>query len=312
MNIFRHKAIFFTFLIFFSKILSTYAQPTVEWDKTYGGKGYETLNNALKTEDEGFLLMGSTSSPISGEVTQGGKGEDFWLVRIDANGNKLWDKRYSSGDNDLKDICFSGIQNADGYLLIGEKNNEIKNWNGDILDGDSDIWVVQIRPDGSKIWEKSYGGKGDDIGFSIVKLPDGDYILGGHTESESDGLNKTAQAKGKRDIWLIRIKPNGDKVWDNSYGGSENDEYPTGLTLTKDGNVVFAVGTASSQSGDRKAKSYGSKDNWVVKVAPTTGSIIWEKGYGGEDVEEVSSILELTDGSLVVCGSSKSSNKFGL
>jgi gliding motility-associated-like protein len=310
MNIFRHKAIIFTFLIFFSKILFTYAQPTVAWDKTYGGTGNETLNHALKTEDDGFLLLGSTKSPVSGEVSQGGKGVDFWVVRIDANGNKLWDKRYSSGDNDLNDLCFSGIQNTDGYLLIGEKNNELKSWNGNILDGDSDLWIVQIRPDGSKVWEKSYGGKGDEIGFCILKLADGDYILGGHTDSEPD-LNKTSDAKGKRDVWLIRIKPNGDKVWEKTYGGNQNDEFPTGLIQTKDGNVVFAVGSVSTQSGDRSEKSYGSKDSWVVKLNPTDGGIIWEKGYGGEGVEEATSILELTDGSLVVCGSSESSGKFG-
>jgi gliding motility-associated-like protein len=311
MNIFRHKAIVFTFLIYFSKIFLTYAQPTVAWDKTYGGSSYETLNHALKTEDDGFLLIGSTSSPGDGDVTEKGKGGDFWIVRIDSIGKKLWDKRYSSGDNAFSDVCLSAIQNTDGYLLVGEKNTGVNNWKDTPIDGHRDIWVVQIRPSGEVIWEKSYGADGEDQAFSIIKLPDGDYIIGGHTDSKPDGVNKTSEAKGKRDVWLIRIKPNGDVVWEKTYGGSGDDDYPIGLILTKDGNVVFAAGTTSSQSGDKSEKNYGIKDYWVAKIGPSNGNIIWEKGYGGEDVEEVSSILELTDGSLVVCGSSKSSDKFG-
>jgi gliding motility-associated-like protein len=305
MNIFRHKAIVFTFLIFFCKILSSIAQPTVDWNKTYGGSGYETLDDALKTEDEGFLLIGSTGSPISGEVTQGGKGADFYVVRIDSLGRKLWDKRYSSGDNDNSDICLTAIQNTEGYLLVGEKNTGVNRFTDTPSDGHRDIWIVQIRPSGDVIWEKSYGGDGEDQAFSIVKLPDGDYIIGGHTDSKPDGVNKTSEAKGKRDIWLIRIKPNGDVVWEKSYGGNGNDEYPY-LTVTQDGNVIFTAGTTSSESGDKKSKSKGGKDFWVVKISPNNGTIIWEKNYGANDLEEPRNILELKDGSIVVCGNSES------
>ncbi len=305
MNIFRHKAIVFTFLISFFKIFLTYAQPTVAWDKTYGGKGYETLDDALKTEDDGFLLIGSTNSPVGGEVSEGGRAQDFWVVRIDSVGRKLWDKRYSSGDNDYNDVCLAAVQNTEGYLLVGEKNTGVNIYTDNPVDGHRDIWIVQIRPDGSKIWEKSYGADGEDQAFSIVKLPDGDYIIGGHSDSKPDGVNKTSEAKGKRDIWLIRIKPNGDMVWEKSYGGNGHDEYPY-LTVTQDGNVVFTAGTTSSESGDKKSKTKGGKDFWVVKISPTNGNIIWEKDFGANDLEEPHSILELKDGSIVVCGNSES------
>jgi gliding motility-associated-like protein len=305
MNIFRHKAIVFTFLLSFFKIFPSIAQPTVEWDKTYGGSSYESLDDAIKTEDDGFLLIGSTKSPISGEVTQGGKGVDFWVVRIDSLGKKLWDKRYSSGDNDFTDICLTAIQNTDGYLLVGERNTGVNIYTDNPVDGHRDIWIVQIRPDGSKVWEKTYGADGEDQAFSIVKLPDGDYIIGGHSDSKPDGVNKTSGAKGKRDIWLIRIKPNGDIVWEKSYGGNGHDEYPY-LTVAQDGNVVFTAGTTSSESGDKKSKTKGGKDFWVVKISPTNGDIIWEKDFGANDLEEPRNILELKDGSIVICGNSES------
>jgi gliding motility-associated-like protein len=307
MNIFRHKAIVFTFLIFFFKILSSIAQPTVDWDRTYGGSSWETLNNALKTEDEGFLLIGSTSSPKGREVSEVGNGMDFWVVRIDSTGNKLWDKRYSSNDSSYTDICHSAIQNTDGYLLVGEKNTGINNYTDNPIDGHREYWIVQIRPDGSKMWEKTFGGDGEDIAFSIVRLPDGNYLIGGHSDSPISG-NKTAPLKGKRDIWLIKIKPNGDVIWDRTYGGNSNDEFPIGMIVTKDDNVVFACGTTSSQNGDISRKLQGSKDYWMLKISPTNGDIIWEKNFGGEDVDEPRNIIELTDGSIVVCGNSWSTN----
>jgi gliding motility-associated-like protein len=305
MNIFRHKAIVFTFLISFFKIISSIAQPTVEWDKTYGGNNYETLNDALKTEDEGFLLVGSTSSIVGGEVTQGGKGGDFWLVRIDSTGKKLWDKRYSSGDNDFSDICQTAIQNSDGYLLVGEKNTGVNIWSDTPTDGHRDIWVVQIRPTGEVIWEKSFGGDGEDVAFSVVKLPDGDYIISGNTDSKPDGVNKNSEAFGNSDVWLIRIRPNGDLVWEKTYGGNGKDEFPF-LTLTQDGNVVFGAGTTSSDNGNKKSKTKGGKDYWVVKISPANGNVIWEKDFGSNEKEEVRNILELKDGSIIVCGNSES------
>ena len=88
MNIVTRRTVVFTLLFFFFKILVTIAQPTVQWNKTYGGNNYETLNDALKTNDEGFLLIGSTSSSANGDVTESGKGGDFWVVRIDSTGSK--------------------------------------------------------------------------------------------------------------------------------------------------------------------------------------------------------------------------------
>jgi gliding motility-associated-like protein len=305
MNIFRHKAIVFTFLLSFFKIFLTYAQPTVAWDKTYGGKGYETLDDALKTEDDGFLLIGSTNSPVGNEVSEAGRAQDFWVVRIDSTGKKLWDKRYSSGDNDYNDVCLAAVQNTEGYLLVGEKNTGVNIYTDNPVDGHRDIWVVQIRPSGEVIWEKSYGADGEDQAFSIVKLSDGDYIIGGHTDSKPDGINKTSEAKGNRDIWLIRIKPNGNVVWERSYGGNGKDEYPY-LTVTQDGNVIVAASSTSSESGDKKSKTKGSKDFWILKISPTNGNIIWEKDYGANDLEELHNVLELKDGSLIVCGNSES------
>ncbi|NJN35293.1 MAG: hypothetical protein HC817_14630 [Saprospiraceae bacterium] len=122
--------------------------------KTYGGSRYETLNDALKTEDEGFLLIGSTNSPVSDEVTETPRGDsDFWLVRIDSTGQKLWDRRFGGNGSE---ICYGGIQNTEGYLLFGETNSGTSGDKTSTARGQSDFWLVQIRPDGTLVWEKRW------------------------------------------------------------------------------------------------------------------------------------------------------------
>ncbi len=305
MNIYSRNIIYFlsSFLLF--STIKAVAQPTVEWDKTYGGSHYETLNDALKTEDDGFLLIGHSSSPQGGDVSEPSRGNglgDFWLVRIDAQGNKKWDKRYGGDQND---ICHAGVQNTQGYLLVGESNSGISGEKTTANKGWKDFWVMQIRPDGSKVWDKTFGGKEADIAFNVVKLPnEAGYVILGHSNSNADG-DKSENSKGGLDLWVIRIDPNGNKVWDKTFGGSGSDEYPIGMTLTKDGNIILACGSSSGKSGDRSSILQGVKDYWILKITPD-GQKIWDKSFGGDADDSPRSLTELTDGSVVVCGYSHS------
>ena len=301
------KSIFYIFFLFFIQITITVAQPTVEWDKTYGGNNYESLNAAVKTEDEGFLLCGHTSSIQSGDVSQDSRGSgDFWIVRIDSLGNKLWDRRY--GGTELE-LCFKVLQNTEGYLLIGESYSPIGGDKTTPNKGGADIWIVQIRPDGTKVWDKTIGGSGKDEAFNAVKLNDGSYIISAHSNSPADGDKSEASNLGGRngyDIWIIKIDKDGTIIWDKTFGGDGDDESPTALTATNDGNFIVACGSASGINGDRTQSLRGVKDYWIIKFS-SDGNKIWDKRYGGEDEDSPYDILELKDGSLILGGSSRSS-----
>ena len=135
------------------------AQPTVQWDKTYGGNNYESMRSAFKTQDEGFLLVGQTESAANGaDITQPARGySDYFVVRIDSLGTKLWDKRYGG---DTTDLCYKAIQNTEGYLLIGISFSGKTGDKTDINRGNGDFWLVQIAPDGTKLYAQSIAIKG--------------------------------------------------------------------------------------------------------------------------------------------------------
>jgi gliding motility-associated-like protein len=290
------------------------AQPSKEWDKTFGGALYDDLSTAVKTNDGGFLLVGHSASPANGrDITQAGRGEtDFWIVKIDSLGNKEFDKRYGGTGND---ICHKVIQNNDGYLLVGETTSPLS---GDKTEayrgGNHDVWLVQIRPDGTKVWDKTFGGKGDDQAFNAAVADNGQsYVIGAHSDSPV-GDDKTDACRGALDIWVIKIDRNGNKIWDKTFGGNDRDEYPTSLTATQDGNFVLGCGSLSDASGEKTDALRGdrtttNKDIWVIKFN-TEGSKIWDKSYGGSGLDEIFDVLELSDASILLGCSSKSDMGF--
>ena len=131
------------------------------WDKAYGGDNHNYCFDVIVTEDGGYLLGGRSNSPMSGDVSESGRGvEDYWIVRIDANGNKLWDKRFGGGGWDGFYRMSPAVDG--GYLLAGSSQSNASGDKSENKKGRSDYWVVRIDSNGNKLWDKTYGGNGDD------------------------------------------------------------------------------------------------------------------------------------------------------
>src|ERR1019366_8701521 len=90
-----------------------------EWDRDFGGAGDDNLYSLIQTKDGGYILAGSTDSDSSGDVSipaRVGGLKDFWVVKIDAGGNKQWDGRYGGTANE---VLHSVLQSDDGGYLFG-------------------------------------------------------------------------------------------------------------------------------------------------------------------------------------------------
>ncbi|NJN35292.1 MAG: gliding motility-associated C-terminal domain-containing protein [Saprospiraceae bacterium] len=157
---------------------------------------------------------------------------------------------------------------------------------------------------------KTLGGAGRDVAYNGIRLNDGSYIIVGHSDSNASG-EKSENSRGDLDIWAIRIDKSGNKIWDKTYGGNRRDEFPTGLTITKDGNFVFACGSLSDFTGEKTSTQRGIKDFWVVKCASNNGQKIWDSSFGGDLADEPYDVQELSDESLIVAGNSRSAPNTG-
>jgi hypothetical protein len=254
-----------------------------EWDRTFGGSESDNLSSLQQTSDGGYILGGSSFSGINGEKTEANKGgcvevincpSDYWVVKLNAAGNKEWDKTFGGSDSDE---LYSLQQTSDGgYILGGSSASPISGdkteaprgtgWHGS--PGWYDYWVVKLDAAGNKEWDRTFGGElgqePPEALSSLQQTNDGGYILGGTSDSPISG-DKTEASRGLTDYWVVKLNAAGNKEWDRTFGGSESDNLSS-LQQTSDGGYILGGTSASPISGEKTEASKGGSDYWVVKL----------------------------------------------
>jgi VCBS repeat-containing protein len=272
------------------------------WDKSYGGSGSENVRDVIATNDGGYLLVGDSNSTADGdksETSRGGK--DYWAVKIDANGNKVWDKRFGGSSDD---ICNGVVATTDGgYLLAGYSQSGADGDKSEASRGSQDYWAVKIDANGTKVWDRRFGGSGQDICNDVVATTDGGYVLAGDSSSGADG-DKSEASRGNSDYWAVKIDASGAKVWDKRFGGSSTDDC-TGVLATSDGGYLLAGQSISLAGGDKSEARRDSYDYWAVKI-DASGDKVWDKTFGGSSGDYTPVVAETADGGYLLAGLSSS------
>ena len=249
------------------------------WDRSYGGTAADLLLSIVPAGDGGFLLGGYSSSGISGNKTNANFGmEDFWVIKIDSAGNNLWEREYGGSDHD---VLHAIVPTTDGFLLAGYSSSPASGNKTSDNYGAADFWLVKIDPNGNMLWDKSYGGDGSDYLYTAVPACNGGFLLGGGSAFHSSG-NKASQAFGNFDYWLVRVDAAGNKLWDQTFGGTGN-EYIYGLTTDTNGTYLLAGHSDSDVSGNKTTPAFGLPDFWLLNVSEPVpafvpGSLNWSAG----------------------------------
>ena len=261
---------------------------SITWDKTFGGNGGDMGFSIIQTENGGYAVSGYTIPDREKrkdtwraklgyiELTED-KRQDFWIIKLDENGNIEWEKTF---DKDENDVAYSIIQTKDGgYAIAGSTG--FKLW------GEANCWVIKLDAKGNMEWENSFGGTGWDEIYSIVQNKDGSFVTTGCVWSKG---------AGRGDIYVAKLNKNGDLLWDKIFGGSENDEAHS-VIQTDDGGYAVAGFTVLEDTGDR--------DIWVIKL-DKDGNKVWDKTLGGTSEDWANSIIQNKNGNYVVAGWTKS------
>jgi hypothetical protein len=258
-------------------ITKTTTQGVKLWDKRFGGDAMESLAKVLATPDGGYLLCGDSYSGVGYDKAEDSRGEsDYWIVKVDAQGIKQWDKRYGSSSYDqLK----SAIITPDGgSLLVGTTFG--KSPSGDrtaTLAGGPGIWVVKLDAAGNKQWDKAFGSSGASYAVDIVSLAGGGYALGGVISGTGGDVTATPYDNAATDYWVVGLDAAGTKQWDRLYGGSYYDRLDA-MLATADGGLLLGGVSMSPVSGD-KTQYDVQKDWWLIKV-DAQGTKQWDQIYG--------------------------------
>lgn len=239
-------------------------------DYRFGGSNHDFLQ-AIQLTNDGLALGGLSYSGISGDKTQACWGAyDYWIVKLDIYSNIQWDYRFGGSSND---DCSGLLQTRDkGYLLGGESNSDSisgdktqNRWNNS-----TDYWIVKTDSNGIKEWDYRYGGNaGDGMLTNPIELTlDGGYILGGGSSSNISG-NKTTYnvCATTYHYWLVKLKSDGIKQWEYSYGGN-NISFATKILQTAEGGYLIGGYSESGIACDKTQASQGGKDYWIVKLRP--------------------------------------------
>lgn len=286
-------------------VLYSFAQPALQWQKSYGGTYVEAANAIRPTSDGGYIVAAFTTSN-DGDVTgfHGGDGNagtgnsDGWVFKLDGSGNFSWG------------TCLGGlwIDNAsdvrqtsdDGYVVFGNGNCGVCPYL---------FYLYKLDGSGNILWMKTYGGI-QEYGASVRQTADGGYFMFGTSYSNSGDVTGHHGSTSKSDYWVVRTDTAGNLLWEKSYGGSEN-ETAAAMYPTTDGGYIL-TGHSQSNDGDvtghhgDTCSFYGyCNDIWLVKI-DSLGTMQWEKSLGGTDDDEAADIIQTGDGGFILAGSVKS------
>ncbi|CAN5563312.1 hypothetical protein BH11BAC2_BH11BAC2_16320 [soil metagenome] len=282
------------------------AQGQKIWDHTYGGSLDESPTDILVLADGGFLLAGYSVSEANGDKSQPRVGgPDFWIVRTDSMGNKIWDK--TIGGTGVDQLNAAVQSNDGGFFLSGSTLSGIGGDKTSPAIGSFDFWLVKTDSLGNLLWDKTFGGLQSDNAYAITKTQNGGLLMGGYSES-SIGFDKSEAPRGQYDFWVIRLNSNGIKLWDKTIGGI-NPDYLFTQCATTDGGFLLGGDSFSPAGFDKTAANNGADDYWIVKLN-SNGSLAWDKSFGGTDFDELNLILPLDSGGFLLTGESYSAIGF--
>lgn len=144
-------------------------------------------------------------------------------------------------------------------------------------------------------WQVILNQGQEAIGKALYLTKDGGTVMVGDSRLTSPS---NVRHSLPMEIWVMKMDKDGRKEWENNYG-TKGDDYVTAITQTAD--MGFALAGTTGAGARNHAKKFGEKDALVIKIN-ALGSLIWQKNFGGTDIDQISDILEMKDGRLLVAG----------
>ncbi|MHA1990620.1 MAG: hypothetical protein ACW981_11515 [Candidatus Hodarchaeales archaeon] len=252
-----------------------------QWDNIFGGRKGEEASSVIETSDGGFLLVGSSSSVGPQVIDNVLAVTDIFIVKTDVNGSEQWENNFGTINFEYANAV---IETSDGGYLIAGSGVSFSGF---------DIWLIKTDNLGQLLWAQTFGGSAGEQASSLIETSDGGYIISGMTGSYgSSSLDN--------DMWLIKTDFDGNKKWDQTFGGP-GDDGTTSVVETADQGFLLLGWTTKIESG------ISNQDVLLIKT-DINGTQLWNQTYGGEKRDFASTIIKLSDGNFLIGGET---NSFG-
>ena len=200
-----------------------------EWQRTYGGMGNDWGKDLIQTRDGGYAIAGWSTSFDTGALA--------YMIRTDESGEMLWD------------LTMGGVESY-GYGILETENEDLvlSGHTNSMGNGSFDFYSARVDVGGNMVWERTFGGSGDDRGFSVLPTDDG-FIFGGWGNSYHSDMTR---------LMAVGTDGDGNVLWQGVYGPNVRVEGSLQL-IAADGGFIAAGFTNTYRSG--------SDDGYAIKVA---------------------------------------------
>lgn len=195
-----------------------------EWSQAYGIQETEEVKRVFQRQGLGYYLAGISNSWSSGSY-------DPMLIFTDLSGNQQWIKTFESPSWER---IHDGVQTLDtGMVLVGERQA--------VLGGSADIFMMRLDKNGDTLWTKSYGSSGDDRAYSIQRISDTSYVIGGEWFVADSSIQKG---------FIAHVHENGTILWQTTLGNHSGAYQISDLTQTPDGIMFVGYHKVSANNYD--------------------------------------------------------------
>ena len=151
-----------------------------------------------------------------------------------------WSKTYGgAGDDGFA----AGVRMPDGGVLVG-------GWSSSHGAGGKDGWLVSLDDLGRVHNQRTFGLAKDDTFTRVVSDGRGGWLATGSTAS---------LGAGKKDGWLVAVDPDLHPMWQQTYGGKEDDNL-VDLSVLAGGELALL--------GNTRSKGAGGQDIWLIRTDP--------------------------------------------
>ncbi len=249
------------------------------WNKNFGGFNSDDLAAIMPHSDGGVLAFGTTRNE------HGANGDliglaGAWLIRTNSMGTLIKGKIFGE---EISENGIDAIRHSNGTVTMAIEASSLE------LDSQSnhgilDVWIVQVDANFNIRWTTLLGGSRQDNPAAITTDASGNIYVAATSQSNLPGLGLNA---GEKDLWVFKLDPSGDLLWQKNFGGSA-DDIANDILFDPSGNV-FVMAQSTSSNGDFSVNR-GNSDLWLIKLDAQTGAPVFFKNYGGESIEANSNL----------------------
>ena len=284
--------------------VAVHAQPPdFSWVASAGGSDRDVLWDLAVDSDGNCYGVGSFegTADFDGTDVVSAGGTDAYIAKYDDSGSLIWVRRFGSSDSDeTKCIAIDG----DGNLLVGGVFKGSVDFDTAILSGGTwlSIFILKMNPDGNVLWARKAGGSGiDSVQDIAVDEMDNLYLTGGFYSDTAQFGTITVTNLNNQNTYVAKYNTSGDVQWAKGYGGGI---FSSGYAITVDPSGYLRV---TGRFRDKivfdqtTLNSAGDFDGFIIKQNQD-GTVLWAKGFGGEDNETMHGIASDNQGNCVVVG----------